>query len=58
MLIISEVPERGSPDTTITGADVDVETGIALDLTSDARLPTAARLTVQLVGKAHAGWSF
>jgi hypothetical protein len=29
MFIISEVPERGSPDTTITGADVEVEAGIA-----------------------------
>jgi len=30
MFIISEVPERGSPETTITGADVEVEAGIAL----------------------------
>jgi hypothetical protein len=29
MFIISEVPERGSPDTTITGAEVEAEAGIA-----------------------------
>jgi hypothetical protein len=29
MFIISDVPERGSPDTTITEVDGDVDTGIA-----------------------------
>jgi len=28
MFIISEVPERGSPETTITGVEVEAETGI------------------------------
>jgi hypothetical protein len=29
MFIMSDVPERGSPETTITGADWEAEAGIA-----------------------------